>query len=227
MSDTEQLQEEVEFADNPEPRCPCVLLLDTSGSMAGPRIKALNDGLATFREDLLKDSLASRRIEIAIVTFGTDVEIVQDFVTIDNFEPPYLMASGSTPMAAGIQRALDLTDARKEAYKRNGVSYYRPWVFMITDGQPEGESEEAVRQAAKRVKERESQKGVAFFAVGVEGANMTRLAQIAIRGPVKLQGLRFRDMFVWLSASMQTVSHSEVTDVMVGLQPIGWGHVSQ
>ena len=98
---------------------------------------------------------------------------------------------------------------------------------MITDGQPEGESEEAIQHAAKRVKERESQKGVAFFAVGVEGANMNRLAQIAVRGPVKLQGLKFRDMFVWLSASMQAVSHSEVTDVMVGLQPIGWGHVSQ
>ena len=227
MSDTSQLQEEVEFADNPEPRCPCVLLLDTSGSMAGPRIKALNDGLATFRDDLLKDSLASRRIEIAIVTFGTDVGLIQDFVTVDNFEAPHLIASGSTPMAAAIERALDLADERKETYKRNGVSYYRPWVFMITDGQPEGESEEAIQHAAKRVKERESQKGVAFFAVGVEGANMNRLAQIAVRGPVKLQGLKFRDMFVWLSASMQAVSHSEVTDVMVGLQPIGWGHVSQ
>src|SRR5262245_10239271 len=35
----------LEFADNPEPRCPCVLLVDTSGSMKGDRIRALTDGL--------------------------------------------------------------------------------------------------------------------------------------------------------------------------------------
>jgi uncharacterized protein with von Willebrand factor type A (vWA) domain len=27
------LEDAVEFAENPDPRCPCVLLLDTSGSM--------------------------------------------------------------------------------------------------------------------------------------------------------------------------------------------------
>lgn len=204
-----------------------MLLVDTSGSMAGERIDALNAGLDTFRDDLLKDALASRRIEIAIVTFSSGVHIVQDFVTVDRFEPPELRASGQTHMAAGITQALSLIDTRKSTYKENGISYYRPWVFMVTDGQPEGESEELVLQAAQQIKDRESSKKVAFFAVGVEGANMTRLAQLTVRQPVKLKGLKFSDMFVWLSASMQTISHSEVNDVMVGLQPIGWGHVSQ
>ena len=39
-----------EFADNPEPRCPCLLLLDTSGSMAGAPIAELNAGLVTFKD---------------------------------------------------------------------------------------------------------------------------------------------------------------------------------
>ena len=34
-----------EFAENPEPRVPCVLLLDTSGSMTGKPIAELNEGL--------------------------------------------------------------------------------------------------------------------------------------------------------------------------------------
>jgi len=38
----------IEFAENPEPRCPCVLLLDTSGSMSGEKIASLNAGLQTF-----------------------------------------------------------------------------------------------------------------------------------------------------------------------------------
>jgi uncharacterized protein YegL len=227
LSTNSQLQDAVDFADNPEPRCPCVLLVDTSGSMSGERIDALNAGLDTFRDDLLRDALASRRIELAIVTFSSGARIVQDFVTVDRFEPPELCAGGQTHMAAGIAQALNLVDSRKSVYKENGIAYYRPWIFMVTDGQPEGETDDLVLQAAQQIKERESSKKVAFFAVGVEGANMSRLAQLTVRQPVKLKGLKFSDMFVWLSASMQTISHSEVNDVMVGLTPIGWGHVSQ
>jgi hypothetical protein len=45
MSEEIRLEEAVEFAENPEPRCACVLLLDTSGSMAGEKIDSLNEGL--------------------------------------------------------------------------------------------------------------------------------------------------------------------------------------
>lgn len=36
---------DAEFAENPEQRCPCLLLLDTSGSMGGRPIAELNEGL--------------------------------------------------------------------------------------------------------------------------------------------------------------------------------------
>jgi uncharacterized protein YegL len=41
------------------------------------------------------------------------------------------------------------------------------------------------------------------------------------RPPVKLDGLRFRDLFVWLSKSMRTVSTSVIGE-NVALQPPGW-----
>ena len=52
-----------EFAENPEPRCPCLLLLDTSGSMNGTPIQDLNAGLSTFRDAIAADSLALKRVE--------------------------------------------------------------------------------------------------------------------------------------------------------------------
>ena len=52
MTSSSALEEAVEFAENPEPRCPCVLLLDTSGSMNGPALDALNEGLKSFKNDL-------------------------------------------------------------------------------------------------------------------------------------------------------------------------------
>ena len=51
------LEDAVEFAENPEPRCPCILLLDTSGSMKGEPLDALNEGLRTFQQELDRLSL--------------------------------------------------------------------------------------------------------------------------------------------------------------------------
>ena len=222
MSESRRLEEAVEFADNPEQRCPCILLLDVSGSMGGAPIKALNDGLRIFRDDLNKDGLTKKRVEVAIVTFESEVKVVQDFVTADKFQPPTLKVGGATYMGAGIDKALDILQARKASYKANGIKYYRPWVFMITDGEPS--DNEVVNRAAQRIRDEEAEKRVAFFAVGVEGVNMTRLSQIVVRPPMKLTGLNFEEMFQWLSASMSGVSHSQL-DEQVPLQKPGWGSV--
>ena len=88
-----------DFASNPEPRCPCILLLDVSGSMNGRPINELNAGLVTFRDELLADSLALKRVELGIVTFGP-VHVEQPFTSAANFFPPILFAQGDTPMGA-------------------------------------------------------------------------------------------------------------------------------
>ena len=212
-----------EFASNPEPRCACILLLDTSGSMQGDRIDSLNAGLGTFRAELGKDELALLRVEVAVVSFGGSPVLVQSFVTAEHFTPPTLIANGVTPMGGGIDLALDLLEQRKRDYKANGVAYYRPWVFLITDGEPT--DDDRWRQAAQRVHAMEAGKKVAFFAVGVGGATMDTLAQITPRQPLALDGLKFHEMFQWLSASMSSVSRAEV-DGEVPLQaPIGWTKV--
>ncbi len=224
MPEPLRLEDAVEFAENPEPRCPCVLLLDTSASMNGAAINALNEGLRTFKDELNRDNLAKKRVEVAIITFNFDVQVVQDFVTADQFEPPILTAQGLTHMGSAINMGLDIIESRKAQYRNNGVAYYRPWVFLITDGEPQGEPDSIVEQAAQRIRDDEANKRVAFFAVGVEGANIMRLSEIVVRSPLKLAGLNFQELFIWLSASMQRISHSK-QDEQVSLPPPGWGMV--
>jgi uncharacterized protein YegL len=205
-----RFEDAIEFAENPEPRCPCVLLLDTSKSMRGEAIQQLNQGLQVFHDNLVRDPLAARRVEVAVINFGKDVRVVHDFMSVDAFTPPILEAGGLTPMGTGILKALDLLEARKAAYKAHGVPYYRPWIFMITDGKPKGEPEGAIEEAVRRLREDETQKRVVFFAVAVKGAYIDKLREIAIRPPVSLDGLNFVELFVWLSRSTQQIAHSQV-----------------
>lgn len=193
-----------DFAINPEPRLPCVLLLDTSASMQGRPIAELNEGIRLYKSELLADPLAAKRVEVAVVTFGEEVQTASDFTTAEHFEPPLLRADGSTPMGAAINLGLALVEQRKLAYRANGIPYFRPWIFLITDGAPTDEW----RFAARKVKAGEEHRGFAFFAVGVEGADLAVLREVATRAPLKLQGLRFRDLFQWLSNSQRSLSQS-------------------
>ncbi len=124
-------------------------------------------------------------------------------------------------MGAAIKQGLELVRQRKEEYRANGISYYRPWVFLITDGGPTDEWQ----SAASAVREGEESKSLAFFAIGVQGANMDILKQISVREPLLLDGLRFRDMFSWLSNSLRTVAQSTLGMEVPLQSPQGWASV--
>ena len=218
------LDDAVEFADNPEPRCPCVLLLDTSGSMSGERINALNEGIKVFKKELNRDDLAKKRVEVAIVSFNSSINVVQDFVTADQFEPTELNTGGLTQMGEAIEKALDMISNRKSLYRNNGITYYRPWVFMITDGAPT-DSDAVINRVKARIKDEEAKKSLAMFAVGVQDADMAKLSEIVVRSPLKLKGLCFRELFSWLSNSLTSVSQSRPGEQVPLLPPSGWSVV--
>ena len=230
--------DQAEFADNPEPRCPVVLCLDTSGSMKGDPVAQLNEALTQFAAELKTDPLASLRVEVAVVTFGGGVRSLgvhesdsgqdagfdpgKSFTTVDLFAPPELKASGGTPMGEAVRKSLTLLRARKEIYRNNDLDYFRPWMFLITDGKPTDSWESAAEEARLE----DARKGLLFFGIGVEGAELETLAKFSPenRPPMKLRGLAFSELFQWLSRSLSAVAHSKVGD-QIPLPPVGWAEV--
>ncbi|PAU87313.1 hypothetical protein CK507_11435 [Pseudomonas sp. WN033] len=197
----------VEFIDNTNQRTPCVLVLDASGSMAGEPMAQLNAGLEIFAQELKNDAMAAMRVQVLVIAVGgfEDVQILQPWTDAVDFKPPVIQANGMTPLGKGMDLALDEVRNQKAVYDANGISSTRPWVIMISDGCP---NDFGWEQAAQRCRQEESDKRVVVFPIGTEGADFAALGQFSNKTPKKLKGLQFRELFIWLSRSMSTVSAS-------------------
>jgi len=197
--------DDISLIENSQIRCPCLLLLDTSGSMTGAPIDELNSGLVTLQQELVSDSLASKRVEVSIVTFGP-VRSMCDFLTVDKFIPPSLTATGGTPTGQAIMFGIKKVRERVMQYQQSGVPSYRPWIFLITDGSPTDDWTQGAAEVHRGVG-----KEFEFFGIGVQGADMNTLGKIT-PNTKHLQGLSFSELFRWISQSMKAVSRSVAGD---------------
>ncbi len=222
---------EAESPVNYEQKCLCVLVLDVSGSMSNPTsgtepIDELNQGLQAFYNEIKADATTANRLEVAIITFHSEVKCELEPALVENFTMPRLTTKGSTKLVDGVKEAIAKVEARKQWYKNSGQPYYRPWIIVITDGEPD--SDQDVNGLAEEIRLATSDdqiqgKKFAFLAVGVQGANMNTLEKISDpkMPPQRLEGLKFSAFFKWLSASMTTVTSSKPGQ-LVNLPQPGW-----
>ncbi len=202
--------DEIEFAENPDQRCPAVLLCDISGSMQGEKINQLNSNLHTFKQAVSEDDTAAQRVEVAVVTFANDVRLEHEFALMHNFDPPRMTAGGGTNLAGGIHFAIDLVEKRKQNYRGSGIPYYRPWLIILTDGMP-GNSDAEMDQAGQALADAENRNALTCFPIGV-GPEGRRALEQNLKGPQyppkEMNPSKWREFFQWLSASVSTVSNS-------------------
>ena len=162
IQDTVGVYDQTEFADNPEARCPIVLMLDVSGSMAGAKIDTLNHALSKFGEIIREDPVTALRADVAVVAFNHEAWPVLDFTNGTDFEAPVLDASGDTNFSLPVNMALDLVEARKQSYRDAGVAYYRSLAYFLTDGIPDDDPADLDR-TARRLARAEKNRSIAFF----------------------------------------------------------------
>jgi uncharacterized protein YegL len=201
-----------------ERHIPAVILVDNSGSMDGAPIEELNQGLKNFGNALLEDSLARGRAEICIISFNSNVRTEMSFRPAADYVPPVLSAGGLTVLNQAIINGLDVIEMRKAQYKKKGISYYRPWLFLLTDGAPTDNEYEA--DAKKKLRDAISNKKVVYMPMGVgQYADTKKLQEYYPEGTenkviLRADANRFKEAFVWLSSSISMVTRSnpDITD---------------
>lgn len=214
-----------ETPDNYEQKCLCMLVLDTSGSMAGQPIQELNRGLQEFYQAVEEDFTAASRLEVSIVTFGSTIQTIQEPSLIDNFSMPTLRCSGTTKLVDALRLAMDSIESRKQWYKDTGQPYYRPIMVLITDGEPDYDQD--IEGVSREITHAVNDKRFTFFGLGVKGYNHKKLSQICPPStpPMPLAGYRFSEFFKWLSNSIAIITKSKDGE-NINLPPVsGWTQI--
>jgi uncharacterized protein YegL len=125
-------------------------------------------------------------------------------------------------MVDGMREAISLIESRKAWYRQTGQPHLRPWIILITDGEPDPDQD--VNGLAQEIRNGVNGKKFVFLAIGVQGANMEVLRRISSPDmpPAALQGLKFSEFFKWVSASMAVVASSKEGDKVNFPDPAAW-----
>ncbi len=202
---------------NYEKKCLCVLCLDMSGSMYGESIDKLIKGLRRFQLELLQDEVTKVCLEVGIVVFGSHntyngVEVIQEPTPLTEFEIPHLQAGQFRPMLGGIQAAIDMVYNRTNYYKKHGLSYYRPWIILMTNGYPTDDHLLSLTTSlGNDIQKANKDKDFCFLPIGlrdcIDEELMKSLAQAQFPCMI-LDEYKIIEFFKWLSDCMSSLIKS-------------------
>ena len=198
----------------------CIFAIDVSGSMRGNNIQTVNKFFNDFFSWDHDEEELMVKLEVAIMQYDEEVRILRDPKLLEDGElPPTLTERGSvTETVMAIEEAIKLVEDRKAFYRSTGQCYYRPWIIVMTDGEPYGNKAtqadiDAISQRVAIEADPKTGKKYMIMGIGVgKDANMETLKKMTAGRAMALQGLKFGAFFEWLSASLSTVASSKEGD---------------
>jgi len=186
-------------------RLPVYLVLDTSGSMSGEPIQAVENGMQMLVSALRQDPQALESAFLSVITFNSNAQ--QDVVLTDlaSFQMPPLKAGGSTELGAALTLVRDC--ARKEVTKSTPEKKgdWRPLVFLMTDGGPTDNWQKGLTEFQT------SKWGMVVCCAAGQAADTSVLKQISPECVVQLDTADSKSLaafFKWVSSSISTSSKS-------------------
>lgn len=114
---------------------PVVLLLDTSGSMAGEKIDTLNTAVGKMLNTFAKNEVRETEFLVSVVTFGGNATLAVPPSRASKVRLGSFRAEGGTPLGAALRMVKEMIEDKDQTPSRA----YRPLVVLVSDGVPTDE----------------------------------------------------------------------------------------
>lgn len=183
-------------------RLPVYILLDTSGSMFGEPIEAVNNGLQTLVSTLRSDPYALETAYLSVITFNSSARQDIPLTELSSFQEPKLTASGCTVLGEALTLVKNCAEREvvKTTHEKKGD--WRPLVFILTDGEPTDDLDKGIADF------RTMKWGMVVACAAGNGANTDTLKKIT-ENVLQLDtadSATIKAFFKWLSASVAGTS---------------------
>lgn len=214
--------ERAELVNSPANRVPVLFCIDCSLSMRKQqRIQKINQGLAAFIREMQADPVAVSAVDLCLVAFGGEqATVLFEFGSLQQAQPPVLVAGGATPLGGAVTQALDRLEERLALYWENGISHYCPWLLLMSDGL---ETDPAETKAAAQRTRQMAEKGelkVLAIRIGEEDGRLDRFTPDGVVHP--LDDLKYDEFFAWISRSVQKMGYTLNGEQAAEEDPASW-----
>lgn len=194
-------------------------LLDTSGSMRGEPIVALNNGFNGLISMLRSDPQAMDSLHISVITFDREVKNLIPLIDLASFHPVEIKTPDSGPTHTGEALEMVYNLVNKELIKGSTEQKgdWKPLLFVFTDGKPS--DLQKYREMLPKIKGLDF--GVIVGCAAGPKAEVTFLQDLTDT-VVKLDATdatTLTTFFQWVSSSIEMGSKSQGTGESMTLPP--------
>lgn len=189
-------------------RLPVYLLIDTSGSMRGESIHAVNVGVQAMLSALRQDPYALESVYISIITFDNSAKEHSPLTALENFQFTDIVvpSAGGTFTGAALECLISCVDRDIQRSDGDQKGDWRPLVFLMTDGTPSDSM--AYGEAVGELKKRAFGSIIACAVGPKAGHEHLKLLTDKVVALETLDSTAFSGFFRWVSASVASGSSS-------------------